>query len=447
MAKKLHKRGRLIIDQNEFLKQQLDMLQTRLDPDSEIEWSDISEYRYKFYNAPEHKDTTRKSFKGLYEYLNAGWTLIPPSISDCIDEQQKPNVEYKPDGSTTYDKLITICEGTEMTPEFMLEAHGLDKTRWKIISYRNNYWHSQIKGGKRLVMYQSKITVKPYEDDEISFEAVKEWFENFEPKPITFSNRAANYGQGNNCHLLPIVDLHYNMLATSFITGNEYNCQIARDRFLSVIDDNINRIKDKGVSKIIFPVGNDLFNANGINGTTFKGTQQTNEKHIFEAYKELFELMTFAISKLADVAPVEVIYIPSNHDKEITFYFLHNLYTQFRNVDRVEVDISPIGNKYRRFGNTLMMFSHDAKIDKIANIVFDEAQDMLDGVKYIDVFLAHLHTESVKQERNVTVRRLPTISGKSNWTVESGYGANLVSQSFIINDTTNISDALYTSVN
>lgn len=397
----------------------------------------------------------RKGGKLINEYLSAGWNITPPNevspetkTDEDFDLLQKCTIEGKADGSTTYDRLIEICDNQDMTPEFLLEAHGLDKNKWKIVSYKNNYWHSQIKGGKRFVMYQSKINVKPYNYDEISPYALKEWFENYTPSPINNINKIANYGQGNNCLVLPIVDLHYNLLATTFITGNEYNCQIARDRFLSVIDDNIEQSKDKGISKILFPVGNDLFNANGINGTTFKGTQQTNEKHIFEAYIELFNIMVDAIKRLATIAPVEIIYIPSNHDKEVTFYFLHNLATQFNNqkdID-VKVDYSPIKNKYYRFGNTLMMFTHDAKVDKAGNIVFDEAFDLRDGVKYVEVFLAHLHQEMVKQERNVTVRRLPTISGKSGWTVDNDYGANSVSQSFVYTDKYNIRSVLYTMV-
>jgi hypothetical protein len=403
---------------------------------------------------PITKDTLRKSsspipFGSVFvsEYLKSK-NISEDSFVENKIRNFKPSEEGNVDGSRTFDRLIEICDTDEITPELLLELHKLDKSRWKVVSYKNNYWHSQIKGGKRLVMYQSKVTVKPYNYDEISPYSLKTWFEQFTPKPISNVNRISNYGQGNSCLLLPVVDLHYNLLATTFITGNEYNCKIAKDRFLSVIDDNIEQSKDKGVSKIIFPIGNDLFNANGINGTTFKGTQQTNEKHIFEAYIELFEIMVEALRRLGEIAPVDVIYIPSNHDKEICFYFIYNLYTQFKNETKinVNVDYSPINNKYRRFGNTLMMFTHDVKMDKAGNIVFDEADELKDGAKWIEVFLAHLHSETVKQERNITLRRLPTISGKSSWTVESGYGSNLVSQSFLINDRYNIRNVLYTMV-
>lgn len=405
--------------------------------------------RSAHFGVTESRDTIRKGAKLINEYISAGWDLVSPADEASVEPSipRRESFEQKVDGTCVSDRLIEICEGKDITPEILLEAHGLSPKDWKVAGYANTYRSTQVKDGERRAMYQSRLSVKPYKDDEISPYAIKEWFDQFEPKPIQYSKVTPEYGTGDNCLLLPIVDLHYNLRSSKFITGNEYNCQIAKDMFLSVIDDVIERVKDKHLNKIIFPLGNDLFNANGINGTTFKGTPQTNEKHIFEAYVELFETMVFALTKLSAVAPVDVIYIPSNHDKEVTFYFIHNLHTQFKNSDgRVAVDYSPITNKYRRFGNTVMMFAHDAKFDKAGGVLFDEASGMMGSAKFVEVLLAHLHSETVKQERNVTLRRLPTISGRSDWTCEQNYGANRVSQSFIINDKRNVTDILYTMV-
>lgn len=421
------------------------MIQKRSNPD--LEWQDLADLRSNFYGVVEHRDTVRKGCKILNEYLDAGWDLIPKDITEN-EESLKLNssVELKRDGSLVSDRLIEICEGQTITPEFLLKAHNLSPKEWKVVAYRNNYWHSQIRGGKRLLMYQSRVTVKPYAEDEISLQVIKEWFDNFEPKPFKYEVYTDNYGSGENCLLLPIVDLHYNLLVSEFITGNNYNCEIAKQKFNAVIQDVIYRCKDRNIEKIIFPIGNDLFNANGINGTTFKGTPQTNEKHIFEAYIELFDIMVSAIYELVKIAPVDVIYIPSNHDKEITFYFVYNLYTQFKNDPNISVDYSPLTNKYRRFGNTVMMFTHDGKIDKLGNTVFDEAKDLIAGAKYVEVFLGHLHTEIVRQDRNLTIRRLPTISGRSIYACENNYGSNTTCQSFILNNKKNITDILFTTI-
>jgi hypothetical protein len=250
----------------------------------------------KFGNDKSGADNFRKSMAGLAEYLDNGWDLIPPKDTD-----NKEGFSLNRDGTAHSCRIIELPEGSDTTPEEIMRLHGLDCTKWVIINYTNNYWDAQQREGRIVTLYQSKVSVRPYKDGEVSLSAIIEAFGKYEPKPIDYINKIANYGEGNKVEVLPIVDLHYNLLSTEFITGNEYNCQIAKDGFLSVVQDVYDRIKGIGVKKIIFPVGNDLFNANGIVGTTFKGTQQTNEKHIFEiedrqvSYSSYKKLMIFLI--------------------------------------------------------------------------------------------------------------------------------------------------------
>lgn len=432
----------------DFLEKQLEFIKRKkIDP--ELEWQDLADMRSEQYGTQEHRDTTRKGAKLLLEYIDNGWDLTNPNSGEkrrTEDHHKCESFEHLSDGTCVSSKLIEIAEGEDITPDAMLKYHGLSPERWKVVSYKNNYWQAQQENSKRVTLYQSKLTAAPYGKDELSPEELKKWFEQFEPKVIPHKPPSPNYGTGDNCLLLPIVDLHYNLLSTKFTSGNDYNCEIAENRLYGVVEDVLSRVRGKKFNKIYFPIGNDLFNANGINGETFKGTRQDNEKHIFEAYTNLFEIMVDVISKLAEVAPVEIIYIPSNHDKEITYYFVYNLFTYYRLDDRVSVDFTPIKNKYKRFGNTLMVFSHDAKMNDMGNVVLDEGLEHINGAKYVEVFLAHLHKEIVNQEKNVTIRRLPTFSGKSTWSNDNNFGSNRVSQTFIINENKNISDILYTVV-
>lgn len=75
----------LIIDKNEFLKEQLDLLK-RKQVDADLEWQDIADFRSEYVGSLEHRDTCRKGSKLLYEYLDAGW-IKPP------DEKTESNTE------------------------------------------------------------------------------------------------------------------------------------------------------------------------------------------------------------------------------------------------------------------------------------------------------------------------------------------------------------------
>ena len=66
------------MDNNEFLKEQLDLIkQKQIDPS--IEWQDIADFRADSGKEREHRDTIRKGSKLLLEYIDAGWDLLPSS--------------------------------------------------------------------------------------------------------------------------------------------------------------------------------------------------------------------------------------------------------------------------------------------------------------------------------------------------------------------------------
>ena len=69
------------MDKNEFLKQQLDLLNSKKN-NSEIEWQDVADFRADYYGNLEHRDTIRKGSKMIYEYIDAGWEIKPPSSTN-----------------------------------------------------------------------------------------------------------------------------------------------------------------------------------------------------------------------------------------------------------------------------------------------------------------------------------------------------------------------------
>lgn len=76
----------LIIDKNEFLREQLDLLK-RKQVDADLEWQDIADFRSEYVGSLEHRDTCRKGSKLLYEYMDAGW-IKPPSEEKEINTEE-----------------------------------------------------------------------------------------------------------------------------------------------------------------------------------------------------------------------------------------------------------------------------------------------------------------------------------------------------------------------
>ena len=77
---------------------------------------------------------------------------------------------------------IQICEEDLKNPEKVMQAHKFDATQWDLISCKNNLWNAPSGGDTKMVMYQSKITVKPKKDFSWTEDYIKNLFDNIKAR-------------------------------------------------------------------------------------------------------------------------------------------------------------------------------------------------------------------------------------------------------------------------
>ena len=232
---------------------------------------------------------------------------------------------------------------------------------------------------------------------------------------------------------VPIVDLHIAKLAWAPETGHNYDTKIAKKRFMSVIDDVVERSAGMDFEQVIFPVGNDFFNYDDIAGSTTAGTRQDNDSRWQRMFTDGCELLIAAIDILSKIAPIKVFQIPGNHDTMTSFYAIALLHAWFRNNDNVEVDINPSTRKYVEFGKNLIGFTHgDKEGRRLFGNMQVEAAEAWGRTLYREWHTGHLHSEHVKEEHGVKVRRLSSVVSPDAWHAQMGYvGAIATSQSFV----------------
>lgn len=420
----------------------------------DVDWSEIIER----YNLDMTSDTLRKANGGgifggsfIYQYLLA--TRDNKTENNIVQPTKySSETAINKDGSISSKRLIEMNDNDAKNPDFVLKAHGFEPDMWKIVSVRNTIRQaiSQAEGVRTL--YSSFLTVKPLATDEIPFNKWKEWFNELDrqyEKPVYISRIKPN---GKHLLLIDMADIHLNMLATMFSTGNEYNCEIAKKLFFGVLYDIIGRVKirEYDFKKIIFCIGGDMLNGDGINGSTTKGTPQYSDTMYFDACKKLFEMIVKAIDLLKNEfsAIIEVIHIPGNHDEQTGFHLAMNINSWYRHDLDVVVDYSPLPRKYTVFGKTLFVFSHDGgNIKKLPNLIADEARQYWSEIDNTEVMLQHLHCETIlMEENNMRIQRLPTISAKSKWINDKGYNSKRQCKSFVFDEDDGCIDVLYTVI-
>lgn len=393
------------------------------------------------------------SLRGIAKYYNEGF-------DDGFENGLKANgskIEIKPftekinfnkDGSYSSEKLIEVDQEDKLIDKnFLLKKHNYDCRDWQIVSAKSSMWDTQCKGGKIVKLYSSKIDVKPRIND-ISIEEIREWFKDFDRRNKTTKQIKIKSINSGLLFELPIVDLHYSRKAYSFDLGEENNCKITEQNFLKVIDDYIQRISDKNIDRILFPIGNDLLNSDTIDGSTTNGTKQNNDLGWKEMFKRGLELIIQGIDMLSEIAPVDLIYVQGNHDTMSSYYLFTCLECWFRNDDRVNLiqDFKP--RRYYQWGKCLIGFAHGNKenknIDKCMQV---EEPKKWSETKYREWHLAHLHHEISKEYGGVIIRHLPSIAGVDNWSIESGYiGALQRCQAFVWDKEKGLIDIMFSNL-
>ena len=322
--------------------------------------------------------------------------------------------ELKQDGTYYSDKLVEMSEEDKRSPKRMLELHNLDPDLWEVYLVRNNLWHSQRKNDQgRLLLYQSRLTAKPKQNKSITFEDVDKFFENHKYQSKI---NIKKYKDVNAKVLeIDIADLHNGKLPY-------LDDDTVQDDFYYTLSEILNRAQGKNISKIYFTPMGDTSNFDSINGTTTSGTPVSNNKTLQTVFDETTTMFIDAIEQLSNIAEVEVLHIPGNHDLGFSYYLVKSLEMYFRKHNGVKIDTDHKMRKFRVIGNTLLGLGH-GQISKANNSGWlqVEAREEWGRTKYSEIHYGHFHSQSTIEKFGTIVKYLPSMSPTDDWHYEKGF--------------------------
>jgi len=354
-------------------------------------------------------------------------------------EEEQSSREYQNDGSIVSEKFITLRDGDELTPDQILEIHGFNPSAWEVISCRNNFWNTQIKGGAKQISYQSRLTAKPKAKG-IDLAEIDRHFAKLDRKH--FTPPIIKSRQGSLMAEINIADLHLGKLCWHGDTPENFDYKIAREAYYRIIGEIGEQLKGKPIDYITFVWANDFFNSDTVEKTTTGGTPQDTDIREKKLFNIGVEMLVRGVEMLEDIAPIKTFYTPSNHDELSGYHALKYLEAWFRQDDNVTVDTGAYPRKYQLYGNTLIGYCHGdkengngskEKASRLASLMPNEARELWGQAMYHEMHVAHLHSEQMIQEINgVIVRRISSPTASDTWHTESGYlGAVRKAQTFL----------------
>ena len=354
-----------------------------------------------------------------------------------ISEEDPDKLSLKQE--ETKDTLHITANSYSLRTLEDLERHSeIDTSVWEIDRCITNSWEvtSKIKVGnaeepQTFTNYQIKAWWKRKSPKESALES---FIQNIEPCVVPLPGTTNDNGL---LHEICIFDTHFGKYAWKPETGENYDLKIAKNRFCEAVTSLSGKVVKP--ERILFPVGNDILNINTDKNTTYSGTQQDVDSRLIKIFEAAFEAISDSIFTLSKYAPVDVVFVPSNHDKESGYYLCFALYQKFQGYDNITVDISPKLRKAYEWGDSVIFLDHgELKPEKLVNILSTEFDKEWGGKTTREVHAGHLHKkqeisfQSVDEINGLVYRRIPSISSTDAWHYKMGFiGAKKAAQSFV----------------
>lgn len=347
----------------------------------------------------------------------------------------------KVEGTGSESQEIELQADRVVTLEDALKKAGTDLTRWDVERYVVNSWEVGAKGP------DGRVRVTPLWQVKVWLKAKKGWNPS-EFKAILINDlkaQAPSYRPAGGIAPTPrqpilaelsIFDAHFGKLAWAPETGQDYDVKICRERYLTAARDLLSRAEREKPERILYVVGNDMLHTDH-KGLTTNGTPQDCDGRWQKAFRIACQSTITVAEEASSIAPVDILVVPGNHDREKAFCLGEVLEARFHTNQQIAVLNDPDLYSYYRYGKVLLGFVHgdahgsQAKRNQLPQMMaMDRAVDWSQTV-WREFHLGHFHSETedvwlhrtVEHVRGVAVRVLPSLSSTDAWHRQQGYAS------------------------
>lgn len=250
---------------------------------------------------------------------------------------------------------------------------------------------------------------------------------------------------------LSIFDAHFGKLAWAPETGQDYDLDICRDRYMRAGANLLSRVQTFKPAKVLYVVGNDFFHVDrGREAMTTGGTHQDCDGRWQKAFRIGKDCCIKLAEMAANMTDVDILIVPGNHDSEKVFSLGEVLEARFHKSRNIRVTNNPDVHSYYRWGQTLLGFVHgdnhtsQKKREQLPLVMATDRPKDWAETTWREYHLGHFHSEAetvwkyrtVEQIRDVAVRILPSLSSTDAWHRRSGYKSVLAAECHIYHEDT-----------
>jgi hypothetical protein len=282
--------------------------------------------------------------------------------------------------------------------------------------------------------------------DFVSWQFKVEWRKISGITPELFAKALKKHADTYTCKTLPeytatigdvtlevnIPDLHLGRLVSQNM-HKTYTMELAHDVYIDAQRYFHDRHKHMNIDTVILMIGSDFMNVDNTTQSTTHGTGQLEESTYMDSFDMAIKTAVDAIEfwRSTEVA-VEVKIVSGNHDKQRMYALGCVLVAQYRTINTVHIDNSPMPRKYFVYGINLIGFTHGKEDYKRLKSVYQiEMREHLSACTNVEFHCGHTHQEKVVEDfGSVIIRTVPSLAQDSLWEIEGAYRGNRRAQAF-----------------
>lgn len=371
----------------------------------------------------------------IQKYWTSSSQTSESTTESPFSGQPQETIEVSGDTQTISLPKTRIC-----TLEQLIEHCKIDLTVWEVERFVCNKWEVGAKVDDKLVaepLFQVKAWLrrnKVMVDARAEIEVLKaeaklemRW-----PAPVIYSTQDS----ANMLELL-MPDLHAAKLAWAKETGfQNYDTAIAVDTYRRATDTLIREASSINIDEITLGVGNDVLQADNIQGTTYAGTKVDVDSRYRKSYVTVRKMLSETIEKLRLIAPVKVKVVPGNHDTQSAFTLGDSLECKFENYTDVFVDNGPISHKIVEWGDVFLLLTHGDKGKQSDYGIWmaTEYPEVFGRTKFREIHVGHKHKTALDEKFGVRVRTFSALCPPDEWHAGNNFVGNLrVAEGLVFN--------------
>lgn len=317
------------------------------------------------------------------------------------DVERGTEIVINKDGSTTSTTTIENMNREKAKDvDFVLRAHGFDPEDWDIVSAKSNFWQQNSVEKGLIDLCQSKITVKPKVDNELTPQDIANLFK-ADIKPYTVKQVARD----THNLVVPLPDLHFGITTMLDVKGH-------LDRLLELIN--------KGYKTIVIEQLGDLFHSSQMwSSQTLKGTllDEVNMVQAVEDAKQFFDVLVTAA--LQNSTTLHIKQMAGNHSANLEYMFMEYLKAKYPQA------VIKNNIKFRDaylLDNVGIMLAHGDLAPKNLPMLFANEFGGVWSLSHSrEIHKGHFHNEKTVDNGGVISRQLGTVKPNDKYEIMNGW--------------------------